>query len=342
MAVNYKKALIIILLLSAGAGVLVYFNLKIPVGAGGKSQASPSLSAEKYEAVKKDFLKLEDEKDPRVTLTELQKRIKNDNVLLRSCHALTHEIGRRAYTKYRDFGEAMKYQDEICNSGYLHGVIEAYFSKSRDVFKAVATVCAPYPSGKFLSWECYHGVGHGLMYYTSNDLPASLKMCDSYEDYSNRSSCANGVFMENFNTDQKLHPSKFLRQDDLFYPCNDEATQYKADCYLYAPVYYLSLNKNDYAGALKWCEGAGSPYISICVQGVGGQAIKENFNNPKFVERICMSGSLKNSGLCIEGMVGLYINHYGSLEPAKALCGQLELPNRPACYFSVQARADLF
>ena len=50
--------------------------------------------------------------------------------LCASCHDLVHEVGREAYKKYGDFSEAMKYQDEVCNSGYLHGYIESRFRRA--------------------------------------------------------------------------------------------------------------------------------------------------------------------------------------------------------------------
>ncbi len=36
-------------------------------------------------------------------------------------------------------------------------------------------VCKEHKLGSFLSWECYHGVGHALMYYRANDLSRSLE-----------------------------------------------------------------------------------------------------------------------------------------------------------------------
>lgn len=300
------------------------------------------LSREEYDKIKEEFLAIVNNQSPKVALAELRERIKTDNALLRSCHALIHEIGHEAYVKYGHFAEAMRYQDEICNSGYLHGIIESHFSKSQDVFVAMKEVCNGYRLGSFLSWECYHGTGHGLMYYTSNDLPRSLEMCDSYDNSFASSNCANGVFMENFNTDQKLHPSKFLKADDLFYPCQEQAERHKRDCYLYAPTYYLSLKKNDYVGALGWCEGAELMCRSTCAGGVGSQAIKENINNPKFVEKICMSNKSAQVNPCIGGMIGLYINHYGSLESARKLCDQLEVSNRQTCSSSIKSSSGLF
>ena len=265
-----------------------------------------------------------------------------DGALLRSCHALVHEVGHEAYEKYGDFARAMAYQDEICNSGYLHGVIESHFWESDDVIVATRTVCDAYRLESFMSWECYHGVGHGLMYYTANDLPRSLSVCDSYDSEFARSNCSNGVFMENFNTDQKLHPSEFLKENDLFYPCREQATRHKDNCYLYAPTYYLSFHRDDYVGALRWCEGAEGPYESACVRGVGSQAIKENINNPKFVETICMNNIKTQIEACIYGMVDVYINHYGSLQPATIMCAELESLNKEICYNVVGSNVRAF
>ncbi len=335
-----------------GAGVLLgslYFLtyrsslLQVSVQQGiASSTAIVELSQAEYTKAKTELLALESAENPRFALTTLRERMQTNNMLLRSCHALTHEIGRAAYVKYQDFGTAMQYQDEICNSGYLHGIIEAYFSEHGDIEHAMQSVCALYAPGKYLSWECYHGVGHGLMYYTKNDLPKSLALCSNYTDSFARSSCVNGIFMENFNTDQKLHPSTYLKESDPFYPCNEQATINKSDCYLYAPTYFLSLHQNQYQAALVWCESAESVYRGTCTQGVGSQAMKENILTPKVVESICMSNSVMQMQPCIMGMVGLYILHSGSLTPAQALCGELAPINRESCALSIASAASLF
>jgi hypothetical protein len=189
------------------------------------------------------------EENPRVALDRIRGEIETDDALSRSCHSLVHEVGREAHEKYGDFGEAMKYRDDLCNSGYLHGIIESKFSQSEDVFADMKAMCGRYEPGRYMSWQCYHGIGHGAMFYTSNDLPRSLEMCDGFEDVFGRSSCANGVFMENFNTEQKAHVSKYLKESDPFYPCAEQAERHKADCYLYAPTYFLDLEGDDYTAA---------------------------------------------------------------------------------------------
>jgi hypothetical protein len=244
------------------------------------------------------------EENPRVALDRIRGEIETDDALSRSCHSLVHEVGREAYEKYGDFGEAMKYRDDLCNSGYLHGIIESKFSQSEDVFADMKAMCGRYEPGRYMSWQCYHGIGHGAMFYTSNDLPRSLEMCDGFEDVFGRSSCANGVFMENFNTEQKAHVSKYLKESDPFYPCAEQAERHKADCYLYAPTYFLDLEGDDYTAALEWCEGAEAGYEPTCARGVGSQMMKENLNDPKLVESTCMRGEPEQTAPCIVGMTG--------------------------------------
>jgi plastocyanin len=309
---------------------------------GTSEGGSGELSEERYKEIETDLTALVREENPRVALEKLRREIKTEDALARSCHPLVHDIGHAAYEKYGDFGEAMKYQDEVCNSGYLHGIIESRFSESDDVFADMKTMCDQYRSGSYMSWQCYHGIGHGVMFYTANDLPRSLKMCEGFDTDFGRSNCANGVFMENFNADQKLHLSKFLKESDPFYPCAQQAERYKAVCYLYAPTYFLSLNQGDYDAALEWCNGAEAGFEPSCAYGVGTQAMKENLNDPKLVESVCINGEDEQTAPCIEGMTGLYINHHGSLEPARELCTRLEKSNRRACYDAVEAHASLF
>lgn len=293
-------------------------------------KAAAELSADEYQKVRDDYLATLNSQNPKVVLADLRERIKTDDSLGRSCHALAHDMGHAAYQKYRDFGQALTFQDELCNSGYLHGIIESHFDASPDVFAAMQTVCDPYPMGKFLSWECFHGVGHGLMYYTDNDLPASLDYCRKYSEQFARRVCSGGVFMENFSTDQKIHTSAYLKESDPFYPCDEQAVELRGDCYVYTPTYYLGLHKNDYYGALKWCQTAPNEYRDNCVTGVGSQALKENINSPGMVEEICSRGTSMTSA-CIKGMAGLFINHSGSLEEPRRLCGQLREVNQGIC-----------
>jgi hypothetical protein len=306
------------------------------------ASTSQKLSSTEYAAIKNELETLVNQKNPATALGKLQNLMNSDQSVLRSCHPLVHVIGQSAFLKYQDFGKAMSYQNEICNSGYFHGVIETYFASVDDVLPALQNVCRNYPVDTFNGWQCYHGIGHGLMFYTENELPKSLRYCEKLSKNKESEACNNGVFMENFNTDQKTHPSKFLSNDDSFYPCTEQNEGHKPDCYLYIPTYYLSQHTNEYLRALTWCDQAESNFRPYCIHGVSGQAIKENINNPKLVESICDQLNKPDQAICINGMVSLYINHFASLEPARDLCGQLRKINHQLCKKIVNQKAFLF
>lgn len=55
-----------------------------------------------------------------------------------------------------------------------------------------------------------------------------------------------------------------------------------------------------------------------------------------------MSAGGEQTAQCISGLVGLYINHFGSLEPALRLCNQLEKSNKQVCEDVVGFSSKLF
>ncbi|MDQ3014822.1 MAG: hypothetical protein M3Q73_03090 [bacterium] len=305
-------------------------------------EATEEMPEEEFQIIRDKYVALAQNKNPKIALAALREEIKTNAPLMRSCHGLVHEIGHKAYEIYQDFGEAMKYQDEICNSGYLHGIIESHFSSSTDLFAAMNTVCDKYPTGSFIGWECFHGVGHGVMYFTNDDLPRSIELCTAYQTEFARSHCRNGVFMENFNADQKLHISQYLKALDPFYPCAEQSEENKVYCYSYAPTYYLSIHNNKYEQALDWCKTAEKGYREICATGVGSQAMKENINNPKFVETVCQNEASNFQSSCVYGMIALYINHHGSLEPAQSMCQTLSRNSRSICTEVIKQNVSMF
>jgi hypothetical protein len=303
-------------------------------------EASGRLTKEEFDSEREYYINLVIQKDPGIALKTLRENVEKDVALLRSCHAMTHEIGRFSYTKYLDFSRAMQYLDEICNTGYMHGVIEELFYDSGDIIADMSTICGASSAND--EGRCYHGVGHGVMFYTSNDLPESIRLCETYPKTSAEQYCAEGVFMENFNLDQKDHVSEYLSSDDLFYPCGTQLPRYKDVCYYYAPLHYFGLNKSDYDGGLDWCNTADPVYVLKCIRGVAAVMIKENISNPQFVESMCMTAEAKQIPYCIDGMIGLYINHHNSPQKGYELCETLLESNRRACTAGVKAREASF
>jgi plastocyanin len=86
-------------------------------GGGASGGGSEEKRDPRYEKKKDELVALMKRENPRMALDRLRMEIEKDDALSRSCHSLVHEIGREAYREYGDVGEAMKYRDEVCNSG---------------------------------------------------------------------------------------------------------------------------------------------------------------------------------------------------------------------------------
>ncbi len=290
-----------------------------------------------------EIVAIVDQQNPRAALKELASRMKADPVVFKNCHAIAHEIGHEAYKKYNDFVAALKQQDSICADGYLHGVLEQRLfdaPNEKNVLEDMKTLCA---GAGFAASRCYHGIGHGLMFYFENDLPKALGACATFAG-SMRGRCDEGVFMQNFlsDPDQPLtvHPSKYLDPSNPFFPCTTEPRGLKAYCYFYAPIFFLGQHDNNYVAALKWCETAEKAGVIACVRGVGSLAMKYSIEDPKYAESICDQARPDLISYCIDGLVSYHLTFSFSVNKTEAMCDQLENKNQVACNWALQRRSD--
>ncbi len=82
----------------------------------------------------------------------------------------------------------------------------------------------------WIEYQCFHGLGHGLMIATGLDLAISLEVCSRLDRRWDRDACRGGVFMENISTSYGVR-SLWLRDEDPLYPCNWVGLEAKRRCY---------------------------------------------------------------------------------------------------------------
>ena len=122
---------------------------------------------------------------PKAALDKLQ-QLSDTNPLVRGgCHPIAHKIGAGGLLRYEgDVGQAFAAGSGTCGSGYYHGLLQWKLAGVRaDQVAGVARSACNDPDIKanaFNYYQCDHGLGHGLMLYTSYDLPAALDYCHSY------------------------------------------------------------------------------------------------------------------------------------------------------------------
>lgn len=294
------------------------------------------ISIRLYKKKERELVTILQKKDPRKALDTLFVETKIDKNTLNMCHTLAHALGRSAYQKYKDVNQAFSYEEELCGSGYLHGVIEERIAQSKNIYQDLQTMCG------LNAGSCVHGMGHGLMYYTENDLPKALTLCNTLITSRERTLCYEGVFMENFNTDQAIHPTKHRDEKNVLYPCTAQEAQYKSICYFYVADYYYLLNENDFVGALKVCDTVEQGYKNSCINGFGSRSMKRSISNPLKIEKICSGLSANEKTSCLDGMVGYFLVHNFSVSKAQTLCPLLKKENQPQCYTSIAQRSNFY
>lgn len=276
------------------------------------------------------------DRDPYAALAMVRERLEWDAALESECHGIVHQIGHEAYAKY-GFDGALSYEDDLCGSGYIHGVVESHLDRVRDIVAALPTVCDPG------SLKCFHGIGHGLMHKLDDDLQRSVSLCGTFSRPEQRITCAEGAFMEVFDSETRFHPSRYLKEDDPLFPCRGFDPVNEGTCTFYAVRYFLRLHPRAYGPALRWCASDASPtMVSTCIKGVGSAAMKQNVGDVPYVESICEIVPVDKRRYCIEGLVSYAIVHAAKSSAGAAVCPVLNEENRMACERSVFMANDAY
>ena len=189
------------------------------------------------------------------------------------CHTLTHWIGQVLYRRTGDAPRAFQECTGTCFGGCYHGVVEGYLKNQSGPDPAgLAGVCDEISDhGSGLFQDCLHGLGHGMMALTGDELPQSLAICDQF---TKPDDCYLGVFMENSTSPTNPdHPSKFLNPKDPLYPCNDLPEKYLKTCYTAQSNYFYVLSRGDWSKTIDLCLSVPTAYQEGCVSYIGGNVI---------------------------------------------------------------------
>ena len=129
---------------------------------------------------------------------------------LDDCHHLAHDFGHVGFEVQGTLAAAMRAGDASCLNGYYHGVVEAAVQHAASQGPLEITRMCTELRGDSLAYDaCVHGLGHGLMHVSRDDVMLSRRRCaDLPDDYARRR-CRGGVYMEN--------SMRYLDLDDAHY-----------------------------------------------------------------------------------------------------------------------------
>ena len=280
-----------------------------------------------FSCSKRHFALLTQEVGIKPALTALRQEYAKSAEVVSDCHQLSHTIGNKAVDHYGgDIAKAFLDGDSFCWSGYYHGVVERAVTLIGETqFIASAdNLCAAIPGKERYSFDyynCVHGLGHGLMSVTENELFRSLSICDNLTGDWERKSCYGGVFMENIMVDNRNEKTKFLKPDDLMYPCNAVAIAYKEQCYLMQTSYALSKNGYNFHNAFELCSKVDPAFRDTCTQSIGRDASGNSVSDVKrTVEKCSLALDDNQETNCIVGAVKDFISYYHGGDKAQTLC----------------------
>lgn len=268
--------------------------------------------------------------DPVTAFKDLRVMYEMSAMVQTYCHPLSHSIGHAAVEKYPKVADAYMHGEDFCWSGYYHGVIEKYIGKIgyENLPTEINNICADIPGKANYSFDyynCVHGVGHGVMSITGDELFDSLKLCDGLTGQWEKSSCYSGVFMENVIADGRNHKTEYLKPEDPVYPCNAVDKEYKETCYLMQTSYMLKVTNYDFKKVFDLCEDVDKGFENTCYRSLGRDASGTSVSDIEQTRTKCMLGdNFEQKSECMIGAVKDFVSYYYSDTKAKQLCESLE------------------
>ena len=264
----------------------------------------------------------------------------------RWCHDAAHEAGRVAFDEFGPVAFAIAGHD--CQAGAMHGATEALFASRGTTRLAadVAAVCSA-AANPFLLHQCLHGVGHGLMAWTTYEIHEALELCDVLPAPPDQQSCWSGVFMENVVgglSGVMGHETQYLRPDDPHFPCDVVEARYLAECYFFQTSHMLRVFDGDFASVASECGTLPERPRELCFGSYGRDVGSATRGDPALAVQLCeFAAAGRDRTECVRGAVQDRFWETTGADEAIAMCVLVDGGGSPdaaeACWATIIARA---
>lgn len=260
----------------------------------------------------------------------------------RNCHNPAHDVGRIAYEEFGPI--AFVIAGHGCQSGALHGAMEALFAQrgTSQLARDVAAVCSA-SEDAFVLHQCRHGVGHGIMAWTSYELHESLELCDVLPDKFGRDSCYSGVFMENVVgglSGLMGHETQYLRLDDPHFPCDIVASKYVPGCYFYQTSHMVAVYAGDMEKVAAACSEAPQASQYLCFSSYGRDVAAASVDMPELTVEMCNYAPPEYRTECTNGAVQNIFWEPQGESAAIGLCKIVNAEQVSGCWDTIIDRAQ--
>jgi hypothetical protein len=276
------------------------------------------------------------ERGPRPALAQFARAMGTNKVVESDCHRIAHTIGSAALARAEgNVARAFSQGDSTCWSGYYHGILERAFTGANtrlEMGSIARTICEDddVRASTWLAYQCVHGLGHGLMIQSAYDLRLSLSICDNLATDWDRTSCFGGTFMENLSSSYGVR-SRWLKDDDLVFPCNAVAARQEGACYLLVTSRILQATGYDWRKTATICAGVERQWVATCFQSYGRDASGFTRQNPSEIVRLCKLAAAGRSD-CVYGAARDVTANDAGPSRSAGLCKAVPAADRSRCF----------
>ena len=257
------------------------------------------------------------------------------------CHPIVHAIGRETFRIKGTIHDAFAACDGTCHSGCYHGAVERFLGggtgghvSQADLEAKAAEICRA-PASRYMKFQCLHGLGHALLYFSGYQLDTALAVCESLQDPFAQRSCYGGVFMENVAA--AAVEKRDVSRTDYHYPCNRLNPKYGPDCYRMQTSRMTEMGLWP-GGLFVECAKAGR-FRPNCVESIGRDlSIHVRGQDRQWAADLCARRPAGDRTACIRGAVYALIDHSWDLRYALPFCAALHAGEDRAYCLRTSAR----
>ena len=304
----------------------------LPTAQAVKSCMSSRRSAECLDSLFADALK----KHSTLEILQLIERYEaEDPELRRDCHPVVHAVGRETYRIKGNIHDSFSACDQTCHSGCYHGSVER-FLRGEDIYSQIdkhpstaelkqkaALACDPNIPAH-LRFQCLHGLGHALMFFSRYQLLPSLEACDALPEDWSQSSCYGGVFMENVFS--ATPETRDLSPTDYHYPCVKVAVKYRSECYVMQTSRMTEMGLST-EKIFQECERAGN-FRQQCMLSAGRDLSNDvRIGSARATAQKCELVTGENRLACMRGVVYALIDNTWDGRYALPFCATFDQEN---------------
>ena len=231
-----------------------------------------------------------------------------DDTIRVACHPVAHAIGRETFAVQGSVDGSFQACDATCHSGCYHGAMERFLRGESDandhisfgeLQAKVATACNK-SLPLLLRFQCLHGLGHAVTYYTAYDLKVALTLCDATGDDWDAASCWGGVFMENLVA--ATPERRAVSPTDYHYPCTILDEKYRGSCYAMQTSRMTEMGLTA-PQIFAECKNAGTHELT-CVESLGRDLSNTaRAGDPRAVSSTCELGVGDRIDACTRGVI---------------------------------------